>query len=896
MNRVIPAVFLFLCILQNTFGKDAAFTWETEETALTGFMEYMETAKSAAVSDVLDRQEDFKPWNPGIEKPEDSESNYWFTITLHNTGNTDAYHFIMIPKGYFWRCSIYEEQDTGSFTERESFNSVRRPLTYQTFSPYVSFPVNIPGESKKQLLLRVSSYDPGRFTPFLLHADEFRSKSFVIFITVGGIFGIMAAVLLYTIMLSLSLKERSLIYFVVFQLLAILYILFENGLGLNIFPGADFRFFEFRFVPVLSGFVVLFLLLFTQEFFLFDQLSKRFTLWFRRTVAAAAGLLVFTLIPWEPLASVTALFSEFLFYVSLPGILAAGIYAVHRQLPQAKEFFTVWVLFISGIIISYLSVFNIRIPFFTFIFLKADQLTVVFLMISLTMVVTGRVKHIREERLLLKSIAHQAKEKSRERERLYHEKSMMMAAISHELRTPISSLRLLLEGIAAGIYGRQISNSHEIFTRMIRQTDRITFRTENLLEYTKEEFGILNPRFKLLDTAAFLNDIIPDFKSLAAEKNIEIQFHRQDQGIYVNGDPDMIESVFSNIVENSIKFTPGNGRVSITLSINNGFAEVRVDDTGPGIPEKFREYVLNPFIQQKNGSDNPGFGLGLSLVKSIVSLHDGIVEITENDDGGTRVTVKLPLGVREQKEVPADTVICEEEKTRQQQGAVRNRAITILLIEDDQDMRLSLRDYLSHFYQVETAENGETALPILRDSQPDLIISDIMMEGMDGIELLRTLRRGHLYNGIPLIFLTAKGDIETELEGLQLGAVDYIRKPIKSSILLARINNMIGYKEELERRLRDRLIDHIQNWNPKNHADASVTAVKDHQEQYGLTKRQAEVLDLIIKGYTNKEIAEIMELSPRTVENHVGKLLIKFNVDRRTQLSYEIGNNTHHNE
>ncbi|MFP4383712.1 MAG: 7TM diverse intracellular signaling domain-containing protein [Spirochaetia bacterium] len=107
----------------------------------------------------------------------------------------------------------------------------------------------------------------------------------------------MAAVLLYTLMLSLSLKERSLIYFLVFQLLAILYILFENGLGLNLFPGGDFRFFEFRFVPVLSGFVILFLLLFTHEFFLIDKLSRRFTLWFRRTITAAAGLLVVTLVP-----------------------------------------------------------------------------------------------------------------------------------------------------------------------------------------------------------------------------------------------------------------------------------------------------------------------------------------------------------------------------------------------------------------------------------------------------------------------------------------------------------------------------------------------------------------------------------------------------------------------
>ncbi|MFP4443113.1 MAG: response regulator transcription factor [Spirochaetia bacterium] len=167
---------------------------------------------------------------------------------------------------------------------------------------------------------------------------------------------------------------------------------------------------------------------------------------------------------------------------------------------------------------------------------------------------------------------------------------------------------------------------------------------------------------------------------------------------------------------------------------------------------------------------------------------------------------------------------------------------------------------------------------------------------MDGIELLRTLRRDQLCTGIPLIFLTAKGDIETELEGLELGAVDYIKKPIKSSILLTRINTMIGYKGELERQLRDRLINHIQNWDPKEQAHAAEITVKNHQEQYGLTKRQAEVLDLIIKGYTNKEIAGIMELSPRTVENHVGRLLIKFNVDRRTQLSYELGNNTHHHE
>ncbi|MFP4383710.1 MAG: sensor histidine kinase [Spirochaetia bacterium] len=152
---------------------------------------------------------------------------------------------------------------------------------------------------------------------------------------------------------------------------------------------------------------------------------------------------------------------------------------------------------------------------------------------------------------------------------------------------------------------------------MIRQTDKITLRTENLLEYTKEEFGVLNPQFKLVDAAAFFADILPDFNNLASEKNIEIQLLQHDKEIYICGDPDMIESIFTNVVENSIKFTPREGRVSITLSKNDGFAEVTVDDTGPGIPEKYRDYVLNPFIRQKTSSDNPGFGLGLSLVKSM---------------------------------------------------------------------------------------------------------------------------------------------------------------------------------------------------------------------------------------------------------------------------------------
>jgi signal transduction histidine kinase/DNA-binding NarL/FixJ family response regulator len=902
--------YLFLLILLICRSSFSVYSGETvlvrEEISrieLSNRMDYMETPKSRTVEDILTRSETFKPWTPEIPPPADGEGVYWFRIVLQNTETSASYRYILIPKGYFWRCSIYESTSTGTYTERESFNSIRRPLSYHSFSPYVSFPISIPGETSETVFLRVSAYDPAAITPFLLTTQRYRTMNFIIFLIAGVLLGTMVGVLVYTIGLTVSLKEKALVYFLVFQIVSILYILFEHGLWKNLFPRADFRYFEYHFVPALSGFVILFLLLFSREFFQFKWLANSVYRVFTYSFHVIGAVLLLSMIPWQPLSTVTGLFREFFFYLMLPVILGIGIIAVHRKIPQARGFFIIWLVFLSGIIVAFLPHYNIRIPFFTFAFMKADQLTLVFLMLSLTATVMGRVKLMRKEKTLFRTIAIQAREESREKERLNNAKSVLMTAVSHELRTPISALRLPLEGIIEGKFGNHITANHEVFSRMLRQTHRITLRVENLLEYARGEFGLLNPNFQQVAVNAFLTSITGELKPLAAEKNIQLIFHPIKPLIYIEIDPDMMESALVNIIENSIKFSPTEGRINIRYSHIEEMVEIMIDDTGPGIPENYREKVFNPFTRNNDSTDNPGIGLGLSLTRDILSAHGGTVYASENPEGGARFVLRIPGSVvkgiediEENRGFPQSQSF-RRTNTTESMKADRGGAKTVLIVEDDQDMMKSLKELMDSHYTVKSAVNGRQALCLLSETNPDLIITDIMMKEMNGIELLEIIRKEREYTDIPVIVLTAKTDFETELKGLRLGSVDYIRKPVSGTILLQKMRNILTYREGVQNRYREDLISHIRNWDG-NRKDTQKKDLKRSyiMERFDLTKRQMEVLDLIIKGYTNKEIAEIMGLSPRTIENHVSNLLIKFGVERRTQLSYELGNNTHHNE
>ena len=400
------------------------------------------------------------------------------------------------------------------------------------------------------------------------------------------------------------------------------------------------------------------------------------------------------------------------------------------------------------------------------------------------LIINAEIRRKRKE----EAVRMEAEEMQRARQ-LADMKVQFFANVSHELRTPLSLIINPLEEFMARKpeYGKSIlatvRNNALYLLELINQ----------LLDFRKLDAGGETMNYVHGDVLALVKDQMASFESTAAKRGIDFRLVAKESSIMMDFDYDKVRKIVMNIISNAFKFTPDKGTVSVAVENRDGKVVLSFRDSGCGIKDEDKEKVFKYMYQSDNqeNSVQGGTGIGLYLVAEYVRMHNGTVEITDNKPSGTVITVSIPArasGIS----VPVAVMAAKSDEQVQGKEESRNGNYTIMLVDDNADFLNFLAYSLSATYNIVQAANGKEALKLMESENPDLIISDVMMPGMDGLELCSAVKTDIRFSHIPVILLTAKAGEQFQLEGLEHGADDYISKPFSMDILKIRIEKIIS--------------------------------------------------------------------------------------------------------
>ena len=420
--------------------------------------------------------------------------------------------------------------------------------------------------------------------------------------------------------------------------------------------------------------------------------------------------------------------------------------------------------------------------------------------------------------------------------RLDRIKSRFFANVTHEFRTPLTlTIGPLEDLLDAGTLDAGDTEQIELSLRNARRLLRLI---SQILDVARLEAGGMQLFVREGDLRAYASELIQTFTPLAERRHIALDFEATRGSMPVWFDADQIEKVFGNLLSNALKFTPEGGTVRLTMMDDGEIVVVKVSDTGPGIPPEDLAHLFDRFYQTGESASHvqPGTGIGLALVKEIVGLHGGAISVESTVGEGTSFVVRLPRGsahftpdqlaaddeidtgteaderLVRYADLPAGKPATREEGKRDGQGddtappdddearADAADVPLVLVVDDNAELRGFVRRHLEPAYRVVDAEDGTAALALARAAIPDLIVSDVMMPGMDGDALCRAVKTDPDIDFIPVILLTARASMEGKLTGLAEGADDYLTKPFDMRELVTRVDNLIALRRRLKAR------------------------------------------------------------------------------------------------
>ncbi|MEI6684063.1 MAG: response regulator [Bacteroidota bacterium] len=431
-------------------------------------------------------------------------------------------------------------------------------------------------------------------------------------------------------------------------------------------------------------------------------------------------------------------------------------------------------------------------------------------------------------------------------------KSHFFANLSHEFRTPLT----LMLGPAEKLLESARPEDKPWLQLIHRNASRLLFLDEQLLEFTRIDSG--NQKLHLYSGNILLpvTAIAESFVLLAEQKNLVYSFRVPETPVNALFDPDILEKVVTNLLSNAFKYTPSPGNVELRVTtgplppapgVPGGAKEqgswVRIDvkDSGIGIPLNKKEDIFERFYQlnYNPGNTTGGVGIGLALTRELLNLHHGLITLETTEGKGSLFSVFLPLDsavfppeeVKEAvlyspprhpggvaamtEELPAEAIFDQDPPAIPSEGKLPQ----VLVVDDNPDMRLYIREILQHHYSVTEAENGVSGFDDACSAVPDLIVTDVMMHPINGIEFCRKIKQDERTSHIPVIMLTALTGAREKIEGLETGADDYLTKPFSTAELRVRILNLINQR----RRLRQ-LFSSTVNLDPKS---ISVTSADE---------------------------------------------------------------------
>lgn len=397
-------------------------------------------------------------------------------------------------------------------------------------------------------------------------------------------------------------------------------------------------------------------------------------------------------------------------------------------------------------------------------------------------------------------------------------KSRFFEDISHEFRAPLTLILGPVERLLAG--GRE-GDPKEDYRLIRRNAHRLLRLINDVLDLSRLEARNMKLRVAEGDLLPVIRPIVDSFRSLADQSGVSLRFTASAPEIRGYFDREKLETVVYNLVSNALKFTPPKGSVAVELSLavpeegGTRWAIVKVADTGRGIPADRLDHLFDRYYQVTDADRHAGSGLGLALSRGLVHLHHGTITVTSSEHQGSTFVIKLPVDLRSfapeelMEAQPPDHRSNPDGPPEAFQVRSKSPAATeppapalplMLIVEDDPDLRRYLCYNLKGLFRIYEASDGEIGLSIARDIVPDIVISDIGMPVMDGIQLCHRLKSDERTSHVPVLLLTARASQETKLAGLEIGADDNISKPFSWEELVTRARNLVENRQKLRER------------------------------------------------------------------------------------------------
>ena len=373
---------------------------------------------------------------------------------------------------------------------------------------------------------------------------------------------------------------------------------------------------------------------------------------------------------------------------------------------------------------------------------------------------------------------------------VYISKIRFFINLVHEIRTPLSLINLPLEKLAE-IHSDDTSKTTKYLTIINKNVSYLLHVVNQLLDFQKIENNEVRLSLKRQSiNRLLLDNIYPLFEDAATLKNINLYFILPDDDVIAPIDKDKISKIIINILGNALKYAKT--RIELRLEYFDNYFNIRIDDDGPGISDLEKEKVFEAFYQ--SNEETPGTGIGLAFSKLLTESHKGTLSLNDNDWGGSSFVLSLPVNYSEKvQEEPIRDVLDKPEP-----DISTSRKSTILLVEDNVELLDLIEESLQPYFTILKSENGKKALEVLSEENVDLIVSDVMMPEMNGLELSKTVKSDVNYSHIPIILLTAKATTDSKIEGLEYGADVYIEKPFSMKYLHKQIENLLKLKLSIQ--------------------------------------------------------------------------------------------------
>lgn len=442
----------------------------------------------------------------------------------------------------------------------------------------------------------------------------------------------------------------------------------------------------------------------------------------------------------------------------------------------------------------------------------------------------------------------------RDVEELNQSKLRFFTNISHEFRTPLTiiigqiEMLLQVQSFSPTIYNKLLN----IYKNGLQLRELIS----ELLDFRKQEQGHMKIKVRKQNIIDFLYENYLLYVEYATTRNVQFQFEKGEEEMDVWYDSRQLQKVINNLLSNAFKYTPVGGTISLRISRQGEEAVIEVQDSGKGISEGEVEKIFERFYQVGGSSESiQGTGIGLALSKGIIELHKGRIEVKSHLEQGTVFTIYLKLGkahfleeeidtepVKEEPlSMPAEPQLQLEQQVMDDAVQERIKGAKMLVVEDNDSLREMLAGLFAPYYEVITASDGEEGWQKAQAEMPDIIVSDVMMPKMSGIELCKQVKSNFETCHIPVVLLTARTAIEHTIEGLRIGADDYVTKPFNVNLLISRCNNLVNSRRVLQEKFSKQPQTQVQmlatNPMDKDLLDRTVAIIEKNLDnaEYSLT-------------------------------------------------------------